>query len=236
MREPVRLSHHGKEQRAAPQLVDAPQLFALPRDFAQPPTELFQVLETRRSHRSFDATSLQDISTLLWFSRRHVGKLSPESGVYPTPTAGGLAAVQVVVAPPSEAPWGYEPKGHMAYSIADNANVSTRIVESASANFDCAHATILLFAANRRYIAQYYDFSESLLLREAGALCFAMQLLAQALGLSFCALGVLGIDWLRLLLPRTHSEVISLGAAAVGRRKPAPMIAPDPKRDQLFAD
>ena len=132
----------------------------------------------------------RNLSTLLWFSRRRVGTL-PESNaaIYPTPTAGGLAGVQVVVAPQSGVAWGYEPCGHMAYHISSDAGVLTRIVQSASIHFDCTDATILLFAANRDYIAEYYEFPESLLLRETGALCLAMQLLAEPLDLSFLCTG-----------------------------------------------
>ena len=200
-------------------LCDSEDLFSLPREFVSPVMDIFDALQRRQSRRCFNALTLQEISTLLWFSRRRVASVPHTTmGRYPTASAGGLGSVQMIVLQPGAATWGYEPQGHKGYFVYARPNSARRVRELSKAFFDTTDATLILFAANRDYIAHYYDAPESLVLRESGALCATMQLLAEPLGLAFCALGTTAGQWLDLLLQPGNRNLIPLGAAAVGRR------------------
>ena len=139
-------------------------------------------------------------------------------GRYPTASAGGLGSVQMIVLRPSATPWGYEPQGHQGYFVHARPTSARKVRELSKAFFDTTDATLILFAANRDYIARYYHAPESLLLRESGALCATMQILAEPLSLAFCAFGTNAGQWLDLLVKPGNRNLIPLGAAAVGRR------------------
>lgn len=181
--------------------------------------DILDALQRRQSRRQFNALTLQEISTLLWFSRRRVADFPRTAlGRYPTASAGGLGSVQMIVLQPGAKAWGYEPKGHRGYYVHATPTSARKVRELSKAFFDTTDATLILYAANRDYVEYYYHEPESLLLRESGALCATMQLLAEPLGLAFCALGTTAGQWLDLVLDRGNRSLIPLGAAAVGRR------------------
>ena len=200
-------------------ICDSEDLFPLPREFVIPPMDVFDALQRRRSRRRFNALTLQEISTLLWFSRRKVANVPHTTlGRYPTASAGGLGSVQMIILQPGPATWGYEPQGHQGYVVHARPTSAQRVRELSKAFFDTTNATLILFAANSDYIAHYYHAPESLLLRESGGLCATMELLTEPLGLAYCALGTTAGQWLDLLLKPGNRNFIPLGAAAVGRR------------------
>ena len=192
----------------------------LPRKFYCPPTDLFDLLEARRSRRKFESMSLQDMSTLLWFTQRHIASIpsSMDRVKTPIPTAGALASVRTIVLRPREEAWLYSAANHGADVLPISIDVCNDIRTSASNFFEIGDGTVLLFFANQVLVTNYYKEPESLIQREAGVLLGVLALVTEALHLSFCPLGTTAEDWLINVLGASKQDIIPAGAAIVGRR------------------
>lgn len=192
----------------------------LPREFDCPPADLFDILEVRKSRREFRAMSIQDISTLLWFTQRQTATIpgTIDRVKSPIPTAGGLASVRTVVLEPSKEAWIYDTVGHRAHVLPAPIDICKRIRALASEFFNVGEGTLLLFFAHRPFITKYYETPDSLVLREAGVLLGTLGLVAEALKFSFCPLGTTAEDWLTTLLDCGEKVIVPAGAAIVGRR------------------
>ena len=192
----------------------------LPREFYCPTADLFDLLETRKSRRKFRHMKTQDISSLLWFTSRHIGSYPEDSNRVktPIPTAGALASVRIFVLEPSGQVWVYEPMGHKAGVLPVPIEIYSRIHKAANEFFNIGEGTLLLFAASRPFISKYYEYPDSLILRESGVLLGTLGLVAEAFKLAFCPLGTTAEDWLNLILGTSEQLIIPVGAAVVGRR------------------
>lgn len=194
----------------------------LPRNFSPPITDLFAVLEKRRSRRVFSEINTPTLSTLLWFSQRHTGTFPSPSNRVSTPIAtfGGLASVRTLVLQPDLTCWIYDPTLHRAGIIKSDDNVGQLqlIRREAGEFFSIGNGAILLFAASRSYVNSFYTEPESLVLREAGILTGTIALIAEALNLAFCPLGTSGGEWLCPLLSATEEIIVPAGAAVIGSR------------------
>lgn len=192
--------------------------FDLPRNFTCPNVDLFDVLERRSSRREYHVMNMHDISTLLWFTQRHMGNIPDHSVRTPAPTAGGLASVRTIIIQPSEQAWIYDPKKHRAITLPASIDVCNSIRKSANMFFNIEEGTLLLFVASRPFISEYYEKPETLVLREAGVILGIQALVAEALEFSFCPLGTTAKDWLLSLLDCGEETIIPVGAAVIGRR------------------
>ena len=192
----------------------------LPREFKCPTADLFDLLETRKSRREFQALNIQDISTLLWFTQRQTAVIpgTPFRVKSPIPTAGALASVRTIVLKYSKGAWIYDNVGHQAEVLPATTDTCNKIRKSADKFFNIGQGSILLFFAYRPFITTYYESPESLVLREAGVLLATLGLVAEAMEFSFCPLGTTAEDWLMSLLGCGEQLIIPAGAAVVGRR------------------
>ncbi len=200
-------------------LGDISKTFHLPRNFYCPPTDLFNILEKRKSRHKFNAMELQDISTLLWFAQRKTASFSdPNRLKLPYPTAGALASVKTIVLRPDEEAWVYDIEGHKAEVLPASLDLCKNIRASANEFFTIDKGILLLFVVDRSFISQYYQTPDTLVLREAGVLLGTLGLLAEAFQLAYCPLGTTAEEWLINLLDTRKELIISVGAAVVGRR------------------
>ena len=192
----------------------------LPREFDCPTADIFDLLEKRKSRRKFKAMSIQDISTLLWFTQRQTATISGTTVRVktPIPTAGALASVRTVVLRPSEAAWIYSSAEHSADVLSTSIETCARLRIFANEFFNIGEGSLLLFFAHRPYIEKYYESPDSLILREAGVLLGILGLVSEALEFSFCPLGTIAEDWLGTLLGCGEQVIIPAGAAVIGRR------------------
>ena len=192
----------------------------LPRHFSPPLTDLFAVLEKRRSRRVFSEIDIQTLSALLWFALRHTGTFPGSSNRVstPVPTFGGLASVRTLVLQSDLTCWIYDPVFHRAGIIKTDDHTKQLIRRDAENFFPIGEGVILLFAASRDYVSTFYTEPESLVLRESGVLTGTIALIAEAFDLAFCPLGTLGENWLCPLLNATEEIIISAGAAVIGGR------------------
>ena len=193
----------------------------LPREFNCPLVDLFDLLEVRRSRREFEKMSIQDISTLLWFTQRHTATIpnTTDRVKSPVATAGALASVRTAVLRPREKAWVYDAARHQADVLSASIDACDQIRTSANKFFSIGGGSLLLFFAHRPLVRKYYKSPESLILREAGVLLGALALVAEALEFSFCPLGTTAEDWLIAVLGVDKGAIIPAGAAVIGRRQ-----------------
>lgn len=192
----------------------------LPREFICPYADIFDLLEVRQSRREFRAMSINDISTLLWFTQRQTANIpgTIDRVKSPIPTAGALASVRTIVLMPSEEAWVYNTMEHKSEVLPAPIDKCNTIRRSASDFFSISEGTLLLFFAHRPFVTRYYQSPDSLVLREAGVLLGTLGLVAEALKFSFCPLGTTAEGWLKSLLDGGEQVIIPAGAAVVGRR------------------
>jgi len=220
MPKPKELNSDHFSRKSSEQFWKVVRSVRLPREFDCPSADLFDILEVRKSRREFQAMSIQDISTLLWFTQRQTATIpgTHERVKTPIPTAGALASVRTVVLGPSEDAWVYDMVEHRAEVLSAPIDTCNRIRRSASEFFNIGDGSLLLFFASRHFITRYYESPDSLVLREAGVLQGTLGLVAEALELSFCPLGTTAEDWLISLLGGGKQVIIPAGAAVIGRR------------------
>jgi len=193
----------------------------LPITFSYPNSDLFSLLEQRKSRRSFGAVTIQDISTLLWFTQRRIGVYPGDSGRVkaPLPTAGALSSLKTIIVGSSNSAWLYNGrKQHKGEFLPISESQCNSIRRSASNYLDIGEGTLLLFFASRYFISEYYDSPDSLVLRDSGVVIGGMALIAEALGLAFCPLGTMAQDWVCSILDCSEERVVPGGAAVIGRR------------------
>jgi hypothetical protein len=78
-------------------------------------------------------------------------------------------------------------------------------------------ATLLLFAAEPGMTSAKYENAMSLVWRDAGVLQGHLAMAAEAIGLNFCLLGVIGEPWIGALTD--EPGLVGVGAAYVGEAK-----------------
>lgn len=181
-------------QLGAPAWPDADTIYRLDPPKAFPQRDLLDILRSRRS-RSGGQAHIDLIGTILHYStelreKRKDGRFGYwESRT--SPSAGGIHGVRICLIPiTSTKPLGlYLPDEHALASVNEPALVRKEAVRLLD-DLQLSHAGYLLqLVANVRSYAERYENSETLLLRDAGALCMTITLVAKAVGASSRVLG-----------------------------------------------
>lgn len=138
-----------------------------------------------------------DLSSLLWHStvlreRRMVGRFGIPWESRPTPSAGGLHAIRILVLPLYQSPTAgeYVPEGHALAPI-DLAAIEANRASVAELLGPIA-GTTLQFAYDVELLEACYEHANTLMWRDAGALATTVCLVATWLGLTSVVLGRTG--------------------------------------------
>ena len=169
---------------------------------ADPPacTEAFDdVLARRRSSRTFAPLSAVRLSGFLSRSCRPsqvgTGAAGQRLSRRPAPSAGALHPIHLVLSLPEEKVWlRYDPWAHHLVELAspiDPREVRAQLVDVLPGG----DSVLLLLAAEPGLTAAKYHAAQSLVWRDAGVLQGHMALVAAAMRLNFCLLGVTGDPW-----------------------------------------
>lgn len=196
---------------------------ALPAPLGLGGARLGDVLRARASRRSF-AGPLDDesLAALLAASCR---TLSAEPSAYgfpleyrPTPSAGALHPVHVLVQQLPGQPWKrYDSLANELVEVLGSEANAQKAREAANELVPCADATIFGFAAEVGRTSVKYVNAESLVWRDAGAVVAYLHLCAEAVGLAFTPLGISGDPFLRAL--DGEDRLRGVGMALAGLRK-----------------
>lgn len=177
-----------------------------------------RAVERRKSTRRFALLGRRELSTLLWMSAgtRSVNARDQEQEHRPTPSAGALHPIHMIVIPPIEPRVArYDGRRHaLLWLKCDSASVQA-VRDEAERFMQTGLANILLFAAEPQITCARYEHAESLVWRDAGMLQAQCGLVASALGLAYCLLGTTGQSWISRLFG-SQEGLLGTGAALVG--------------------
>lgn len=166
--------------------------------------DFFHVLESRKSRRDGDLISEDDIAHLLYYCARVKHTEIEDSGFLwqhrPVPSAGGRHPIDIILfnyRGDDSNIYLYEPFSHSLACLEDINNASlNRFIALVNDVLKVGNATILWFVGQfDRTMSKYLD-SECLVWLDAGILMGTVYLVAEALSLKCCAVGITGDPWI----------------------------------------
>lgn len=189
---------------------------------ALPPQDFSSVLESRRSSRELRPAPLRELVNFVAITNRP--RFVLEDDRYGrtrrwSPSAGALHPIDTLLVDwrGSTRLMRYDATEHRIglLTIYDRDAID-RFSRDCAAILPEVRGTALVLAGNLSHVAAVYDSPISLLWRDAGVLLQTLSLVATALRLGFCPLGILGADVVRALFPR-EPEIVAVGVGLVGR-------------------
>jgi len=176
------------------------------------------VMNRRRSSRRLESMPLSSLADLLATVSQVRDRLDTPYGFSierrPTPSAGAIHPIHIVVEGPG-IPWShYEAKSH-ALSRLSNGHLLEPLGSACAEIIDAPNAWTLLFIAEPGRTAAKYAFAQSLVWRDAGVLQGTLAIAAEALDIGFCLLGLTGEPWASML---SENRLIGVGVALAGAR------------------
>lgn len=193
----------------------------LPTPIASSDIPFFKVLLSRCSRRDLGYVSDNTLSELLWYSAKTLSVKKLESGYLwqhrPSPSAGGRHPIDLLLFSRKTSKVRiYDPLAHSLCEIKVESSLLDNFIEFINEVIPVEEATIIMFAAQFDRTLTKYEYGESLVWRDAGALLTTISLVAEAIGLYSCALGVTGEPLLSELL-RSDDQVVGVGGCLVGK-------------------
>lgn len=180
---------------------------------------LFNLLERRRSKRSFNVLSEIELSELLWRCARTQAVADSEYGFElehrPALSAGAIHPIHILVDHHASGNWQrYDSRRHGLHEIPGASELFTPMDQQSETTLAIGQGTRLLLVAEPGKTFAKYQQGESLIWRDAGVLLAIMAMVAEALGYTFCPLGITGEPWASRLAP---TGILSgVGVALVG--------------------
>lgn len=137
----------------------------------------------------------------------------------PAISAGGLHPIHVLIVSKEINPevCRYDGESHtLEFLLVRRPSALRRFVARAKCVLPDARGSYLVLLAETEKTSSVYEHPASLLWRDSGALLQTLHLSATAYGLAFCAMGILGHDFVSALFPAVQ-KVCAVGVASVGR-------------------
>ena len=184
---------------------------------------ILNLLDHRRTRRTFSALSEIQLGQLLWRCARTQAIAESDYGfeleLRPTPSAGAIHPIHILIHLPGASHWcRYDSRRHGLSEIPGSVEAFVGLEEQCHRSLPAEQVTRLLLVAEPGKTSAKYKNGESLIWRDAGALLAVMAVIAEALDYSFCPLGITGDPWAGRLAP---SGVLSgVGVALVGGPMP----------------
>jgi SagB-type dehydrogenase family enzyme len=160
-------------------------------------TSFSDILLQRKSRRSFNSLSPEQKNSFLWHSSRTL-EVDPSASRWQhrsAPSAGGRHPIDLFVIEPhgsDETIFLYQPESHCLAKLRSAKNEISNLILEANNVLPSQQATIVWFGAQFDRTMSKYEHGESLVWKDAGALISVMALVAEALQLKFCPLGITG--------------------------------------------
>lgn len=182
--------------------------------------DLVELLVLRQTRRDFKKP-IEDarLGEFLWLAcRNRSSRPSPfgsdqESRVYPS--AGAMHPIHVLIARDGGCWMRYDPVTHMLVELPGSTDSVAAAREVAGHLIEVGRGLLVGFVAEPGKTAAKYENHETLVWRDAGVVLGYMSVVAEALGLAFCPLGITGRPYLTDYLPDTVS-LHGVGLAVVG--------------------
>ncbi|MBF0235941.1 MAG: SagB/ThcOx family dehydrogenase [Desulfamplus sp.] len=218
-------------EKARPEISQAPpfkeyphaEKIDLPRDFARPEADLWQLLQNRRSERQFSGTplTLNDLALLLWATQGVTAQAGPFL-LRTAPSAGALYPLETYLALERVADlaaglFHFNVKTFQLERLTDKP--AEKLVAHASLDqtfIGKAAVTFIWSAILRRNMAKYGHRGMRYICLDAGHICQNLLLAAAALGRNACPVAAFYDDELNDLLELDGQEESVMYLAPVG--------------------
>ncbi|WP_390631171.1 nitroreductase family protein [Roseiconus lacunae] len=152
----------------------------------------FDVIENRRSRRSFGLLSDAHLGSLLWYTAKTIRTLdSWESRM--TPSAGGIHPVDILIVDVFNGfarARLYDSMAHALSTILDTQGFAAQhLLNRVNEVVEIQEGVAVVFAAQFGKTRAAYENADSLVWRDAGALVCSFYMVCESIGLNCCALG-----------------------------------------------
>ncbi|MBF6613961.1 MAG: nitroreductase family protein [Chloroflexi bacterium] len=182
-------------------------------------------MEGRRSSRLFNQLPTERLSALLWWAARtRTGRREESGSVWQhraAPSAGGRHPIDILVARITHQGRSLSLYDPIAHSLCDLDVTATQVTEffaAVDAVLPMQEATLLWFVAQPGRTTSKYKYAESLIWRDSGALLAVVSLVAEALDLNSCAIGITGEPWISHTL-MAQGLLYGTGGCLVGEKR-----------------
>jgi hypothetical protein len=179
-----------------------------------------KIISMRRTRRSFGHLSRNELAAFLWLSSRTIAKGSDYLGFpirqCPYPSPGAIHPTHLLLSDRGNSWVRYDPDQHGLVSLGEINDRLSGLWGAIAEVVDPQCATALLFVAEPGKIAAKYKFGNSLIWRDVGVITGHMALVAEALSLNFCPLGITGEPWVSDLVKRC--PFVGVGVVLLGSR------------------
>lgn len=182
--------------------------------------DVVTLMEQRQTRREFTRElSLEALGEFLWLACRsrssRASQYGPKQESRPHPSAGALHPIHVLVARDGEALYRYDPAEHALMEIPGSKSCAVHALAAARASLELGQAGVLALVAEPGKTGSKYENPASLVWRDAGVVLGYMSVVAEALGLAFCPLGMTGERQLIEALPGA-TDLRGVGLAVLG--------------------
>lgn len=180
-----------------------------------------EVINRRRSKRNFNSLAFEQLNALLWHSARTIDLIPPIKQIRwehrPSPSGGGRHPIDVFILKQGH----INLELHLYQSIShalsllrtDHESVKNLMLE-AERILPPEEATILWFGAQFERTLSRYEYGDSIVWKDAGALTATFSFVAEAFNLNFCPIGITGEPYFSQCLKTT--KLTGMGGACVG--------------------
>ena len=178
-------------------------------------------LDSRHSQRTFAPICEARLGALLWHTARTKESAPSPLGFQiehrPTPSAGAIHPIHLVIQLANEGNWArYNPQEHSLDLLAQSDSLLQPLVDCSEQVMPRGGGHLILFVAEPGKTAAKYENPESLIWRDAGILQGSLALVAAALGLNYCLLGITGNPWVTQL--SDQGKLQGVGVAILGSK------------------
>jgi len=179
-----------------------------------------KIIAERRTRRTFEFLNRNKLAEFLWLSSRILAKGDDSLGFpitqRPVPSPGAIHSIHLVLSNQRDCWLRYDPGQHGLAPLGEIGIRLTGLWEAISQVVNPQDGTALLFIAEPGKIYAKYQYGNSLIWRDAGVIIGHMALVAEALHLNFCPLGITGEPWVSSL-SRLY-QFVGVGVALLGSR------------------
>jgi SagB-type dehydrogenase family enzyme len=189
------------------------------------PKDFFSVIESRVTRREFGGMSVDLLSALFWYSAKTSTSKNLEQGHKwhhrPAPSAGGRHPLDHVILCHQKGIWAaflYDPIGHaIGRLVIQDSEALQQWISLLFKALNVESQTVVWNVAQFHRTSSVYTNSASLIYRDEGAVQATFGLVAEALNLSFCTLGVSGEPAISRILCAAEN-LRGIGGFCVGER------------------
>jgi SagB-type dehydrogenase family enzyme len=185
--------------------------------------DMAALLEQRQTRRDFSCElSDVELGEFLWLACRsrssRPSAFGPDQESRPHPSAGAMHPIHVLLARGGE-PWArYDPGGHALMEVPGSVSSADAVRKQSQELLSLDRGVVIALVAEAGRTAAKYANADSLVWRDAGVVLGYMSVVAEALALAFCPLGVTGEPHFMGLVPERPDDLQGVGLAIVGGR------------------